>query len=68
MENSFSNYIGEQVYYPFFPFIQYYNPKVFNTYNLNNNLEESTFQIPQTPEANPNQEEFKPLQVISARN
>lgn len=51
MENSFSNYFKDQAFYPFFPFVQYYSPKVFNTLSIGNNLEDSTMHIPKTPEA-----------------
>lgn len=59
MENSFTNYIMEQQYYPWFSCVQYYNPKVFTTFNIGNNLEDSTLQLPRTPEVTSKQEETR---------
>lgn len=59
MELNFSNFIREHAFYPIFPFIQYYSPKIFSTYHINNNLEESTVQLPQSPVASTHHEEVK---------
>jgi hypothetical protein len=49
MENQFSNYTREHSYYPFFPFVQFYSPKMYNVLNIGHHLDESTHHVPQTP-------------------
>ena len=50
MENQNISNAKEHPFYTYFPFVQYYCPKVFNTLHIGNNLEDSTVQTPQTPE------------------
>ena len=54
MENQFANYVRDHPFFPMFSFVQFYEPKMYNVLSIANNLEESTLNIPHSPEILPN--------------
>ena len=66
MENQFANYIKEHPFYNFYPFVQFYNPKMYQTLSVSQHLEESTLQQPQTPE-NGALKAVQPAQALEVR-